>query len=699
MVITQSHSQAPVESDSVPPVLVSIWWVLLVLWLSFATLVVPALIESAYRGESLPALNAIIHGQSDNPIEYYLKKWNQMTLVGLAGLLILAISTSRTFVRKFVGEATPQSLGAIRLVTCATLLIATSLEDLGSVALLPPEMRTGMGSIGLLSALPLGFERLVVSAPALRALQYSTGLFLFLGMIGWLTRIVIPLAAVGHFLVLGILIDYSFFWHQNLVPLYLLLVLSFTPCGDGLSVDRLWRLYRGRSVREHALAVYGWSRYLCWVVIVLPYVQSGLAKIRIAGWSWWNATNMRAMLYIDSLTPREYGWHAALRLASAPDAVFTVLGVATVFLEVSYVLVLFSRAARRILPAMMVAVHLGILLLQKILFLDLILLQLVFVDFSSIRRAIGRRIAAHHSQIDVLYDGSCALCRRTVRLLGPLDVFSALRFKDYRRLDRSADNETHGLNLELADLDDSMHTVARGRVFRGFSAYRVIAKAVPLFWPLVPFLFLPGIRSLGDLIYAGIARHRARFAGCDAGCAIEPSIDGARVADDSRSTIGTRFGFGLTLAVLVAVAAACWLQRVEFYPFSAWHLYAMLDTSGKVKYYKVLGHYDSGRIRSVRFEDGIGAVALDGRYSVTVDKCFGSAADVSICEKFLSASASAYNAHSVPGNRLTQYEIQTWTWDFVSNPRDPQYGRLEKRFIVDVTGGGGGEKLQGRRNQ
>src|SRR4029079_16749475 len=97
---------------------------------------------------------------------------------------------------------------------------------------------------------------------------------------------------------------------------------------------------------------------------------------------------------------------------------------------------------------------------------------------------------------------------------------------------------------------------------------------------------------------------------------------------------------------------------------------------------------------------GIGAVALDGRYSVTVDKCFGSAAaDVSTCEKFLAATASAYNAHISPGNRLTQYEIQTWTWDYVSNPRDPQYGHLEKRFIVDVTSGERGEKLQGARNQ
>jgi predicted DCC family thiol-disulfide oxidoreductase YuxK len=375
--------------------------------------------------------------------------------------------------------------------------------------------------------------------------------------------------------------------------------------------------------------------------------------------------------------------------------VFTALGMTTVFLEVSYVLVPFSRTARRIVPAMMVAAHLGILLLQRIMFIDLILLQLVFVDFSSIRRAIGRRITRHHRQIEVLYDGSCALCRRTVRLLGALDLFSALQFQDFRQLDLAAYNTSRGLNLEGADLDESMHAVARGRVFRGFSAYSAIAKAVPVCWPLVPFLFLPGIRSLGQLIYARIAPHRTQFVACDAGCAVEPAIEDRRLTDGARAAIGTRFGFALTLSVLVALTTACWLQRFEFYPFSAWHLYAMLDTSGTITYYKVMGHYDSGRISGVRLEEGVGALALDARYSIALDKCFGGAADVSVCEKFFIASAAAYNLHRWPGNRLTRYEIQTWKWDFVSNPRDPHYGQLAKRFIVDVTRRGpGGEKLQ-----
>jgi len=103
-------------------------------------------------------------------------------------------------------------------------------EDLGSIAWLPPELRHPRGLLGYLYALPIGLDRLVTSEVSLRTFQLLTEVLLFLGIIGWRTRVVIPLGALCYFLLLGILIDYSFFWHQNLLPLYVMIVLSFTPC-------------------------------------------------------------------------------------------------------------------------------------------------------------------------------------------------------------------------------------------------------------------------------------------------------------------------------------------------------------------------------------------------------------------------------------------------------------------------------------
>ena len=223
-----------------------------------------------------------------------------------------------------MGEATPGSLGAIRMWTCSILLLTTLWEDLGSIAWLPAELRHPRGMLGYLYTLPIGFERLVTSEISLRVFQLLTELLLFLGLVGWRTRVVIPLGALCHFLLLGILIDYSFFWHQNLVPLYVMIVLSFTPCGDGWSVDRLWKIYQGRAVpdADRPSPVYGWSRYACWAVIALPYVANGLSKLVDGGLFWWIPINMRNHLYMDTLNPREYDWALSLYLTHAPDILF-----------------------------------------------------------------------------------------------------------------------------------------------------------------------------------------------------------------------------------------------------------------------------------------------------------------------------------------------------------------------------------------
>src|SRR5262245_3241008 len=88
------------------------------LWFAFAKLVVPPLIESAYRGENLPLLNNMIKWQHVNPLSHYLQKWDGLAinylLKGLGIWLVILVVSSPTFLRMFrmfVGEATPGSLG------------------------------------------------------------------------------------------------------------------------------------------------------------------------------------------------------------------------------------------------------------------------------------------------------------------------------------------------------------------------------------------------------------------------------------------------------------------------------------------------------------------------------------------------------------------------------------------------------------
>ena len=169
----------------------------------------------------------------------------------LSVAVLIAIAASRPgFFRTYVGGS---DAGDTRRHPHADMCGAARHHVMGrssSVALPPARNAPRRGHDGRGPGAP-GIR--TVSSPAgwhSGAADRGTVLLLFLGAIGCFTRMVIPLSALAHFVLLGILIDYSFFWHQNLVPLYLLAVLSFTPCGDGWSVDRLWKLSRGRDVPE-----------------------------------------------------------------------------------------------------------------------------------------------------------------------------------------------------------------------------------------------------------------------------------------------------------------------------------------------------------------------------------------------------------------------------------------------------------------
>jgi hypothetical protein len=250
----------------------------------------------------------------------------------------------------------------------------------------------GVGPVlGLLYALPLGFERFVASAAALGGLQAFTVAALACAALGWHTRWSVPVAAAAYLVMAGILRQYAWFYHTGLVPLYLLIALAFTPCGDGLSLDRWLRERRGERVADANAATlrYGWPRYFVWTALALPYVFAGLSKLRRAGLDWPNADNLKSILLVDTLNPMEFDWGVTLRLVDAPDALFWGIGLATLVGEIGYGSVLFSRRARLLFPALTVGMHLGIWLLQNVLFFDLILLQALFTDWRAIRLALA----------------------------------------------------------------------------------------------------------------------------------------------------------------------------------------------------------------------------------------------------------------------------------------------------------------------
>ncbi|HEY9648560.1 MAG TPA: YCF48-related protein [Chroococcidiopsis sp.] len=314
-------------------------------------------------------------------------------VMGLSFAALVWILTSPYFFRRFVGETTAESLGAIRMIVCGTLIIMTLwMEDLPSSALLPVAIRHSMGLIDYLYMIP-GFEAFTRNQTGLQLFEWLTALLLLLGMIGLKTRWVLPLGGLCYLILGGILRQYTWFYHTGLIPVYLLAILSFTPCNDGLSVDRWLKRRRGQPVpaADQPAAIYGWSRYACWVILGVAYVQAGLSKIYYSGFYWWDPINLKAKLLATTLEPIQTNWDISLHLVNAPNIFFAVFGLVGLYGELAYGLVLFFRWARLVMPVLMAAVHLGIMFLQNIVFLDLILVQLIFFDYTETRRWLDKQ--------------------------------------------------------------------------------------------------------------------------------------------------------------------------------------------------------------------------------------------------------------------------------------------------------------------
>lgn len=122
--------------------------------------------------------------------------------------------------------------------------------------------------------------------------------------------------------------------------------------------------------------------------------------------------------------------------------------------------------------------------------------------------------------LDIVYDGQCGFCARSLALCMRLARRPVFRTHDAN--DREA-VEARFPALAGADTADAMFVVTgRGEIFRGFFAFRRMMWASPWLYPLLPFFYAPGASLLGPRLYAWVARHRRSF-GCGAeACAVPP---------------------------------------------------------------------------------------------------------------------------------------------------------------------------------
>lgn len=109
----------------------------------------------------------------------------------------------------------------------------------------------------------------------------------------------------------------------------------------------------------------------------------------------------------------------------------------------------------------------------------------------------------------IYYDGHCQICIGLANILRKVDRFNKLQLISFRSLASYPEA-----------MEGEIHVYNNGKLYRGFDGLLAIARKLPIFWFVVPGLYLVKGLKLGDFFYKEIARARNRFfkTTCDDHC-------------------------------------------------------------------------------------------------------------------------------------------------------------------------------------
>lgn len=110
------------------------------------------------------------------------------------------------------------------------------------------------------------------------------------------------------------------------------------------------------------------------------------------------------------------------------------------------------------------------------------------------------------TQVVMLYDGKCIICRQSRNWVRRLDWAKRIEL-----LDAQDDTlvQARFSQFQKEDLLGAIHVVTPdGQILIGFFGVRYLMRFLPLLWIILPWLYWPGMNWLGPKAYKWVARHR-----------------------------------------------------------------------------------------------------------------------------------------------------------------------------------------------
>ena len=253
----------------------------------------------------------------------------------------------------------------------------------------------------------------------------------------------------------------------------------------------------------------GWFYSMVLLIFIGYYFLSGFTKlvdISLLDWGRCQVSNLAELNLIKIELGDDRGYFY-LREFISQNSWIDIFGTVLIYLEHLLIPLLFFK--RNYIPLAIfiyISFHLSSLAIN-LFFTGIFLSWLVFLP-----------IHRFFQKVIVVWDGDCSFCKKS--------VWIAKKFDWFNRLIVISSNEIDGYEGQLESWDNDIEKglFAKGvrskESYVGFDGVRRMLWVMPLFWIVLPILYLPFIPTIGRYIYGWIARNRYRF-GCNSkGCQI-----------------------------------------------------------------------------------------------------------------------------------------------------------------------------------
>ena len=265
----------------------------------------------------------------------------------------------------------------MRSIVHGTFLVSVLLTSFSALGTLPP---TILRPTGAMKFLPWSFYDQLQTPSGMVTLKSVMVLSLLFSTAGLFSVVSTKTSLLLVLFYQGLLRSFGHFNHDEMLAIYYLAVLAFTPCADEFSLDNLIAKRSG----QRPLWAYAYPILLMQLLLAWVYFSSALIKLRIAGFKYLSPDNLPALAIFHSLDNlHDTNFKLAFWLPQVKSYLPVAVAIILIW-ELSFPLAIFWRRVRWLILGFGIVFHLSTLFLMNIFFPHQLAMYLIFIDWDHI---------------------------------------------------------------------------------------------------------------------------------------------------------------------------------------------------------------------------------------------------------------------------------------------------------------------------